>query len=310
MSLPELTKTALGELRMQMLGVQVLLGFQFQSLFQQRFVELTRGGRIVDAAGLLLLLIALVVLISIPCRHRIVEKGEATPQLLKVTRQAANLALAPLAGGLACDVWVSIRIDFGPTQSTLMAVVAGLVATLAWFALPRLLRSTPTAQDPPMHPQATPLHAKIEQMLTEARVVLPGSQALLGFQMVVMLTPAFRELPPAARDVHAAALLCNALAIVLLICPAAVHRIAFRGEDNPRFHGIGSQLIGAALAPLAVSLACETYVGLLKLFGDARNAALAGCLVLLCMLAVWYLLPLGIRKRVQNLPFAPDRAQR
>ena len=30
---------------------------------------------------------------------------------------------------------------------------------------------------------STPLHAKIEQMLTEARVILPGAQALFGFQL-------------------------------------------------------------------------------------------------------------------------------
>ena len=31
--------------------------------------------------------------------------------------------------------------------------------------------------------ETAPLHARIEQMLTEARVILPGAQALLGFQL-------------------------------------------------------------------------------------------------------------------------------
>ena len=37
---------------------------------------------------------------------------------------------------------------------------------------------------------STPLHAKIEQMLTEARVVLPGAQALFGFQLAIVLSKA------------------------------------------------------------------------------------------------------------------------
>jgi hypothetical protein len=46
-------------------------------------------------------------------------------------------------------------------------------------------------QEIPVKKTATSLHTKIEQMLTEARVILPGVQALLGFQFVVMLTKAF-----------------------------------------------------------------------------------------------------------------------
>lgn len=42
-----------------------------------------------------------------------------------------------------------------------------------------------------MQESPTPLHAKIEQSLTEARVILPGAQALLGFQLIVMMTRAF-----------------------------------------------------------------------------------------------------------------------
>jgi hypothetical protein len=51
---------------------------------------------------------------------------------------------------------------------------------------------------------STPLHAKIEQMLTEARVVLPGAQALFGFQLAIVLTQSFEQLPSASRIVHAA----------------------------------------------------------------------------------------------------------
>jgi len=44
-----------------------------------------------------------------------------------------------------------------------------------------------------MKDQQVPLAKKIDQMLTEARVILPGAQALLGFQLAVILTQAFEN---------------------------------------------------------------------------------------------------------------------
>jgi hypothetical protein len=61
-------------------------------------------------------------------------------------------------------------------------------------------------------------------MLTEARVILPGVQALLGFQFVVMLTKSFEQLSPAVRMAHLVGLVSLVLAIVLLIAPAVRYR--------------------------------------------------------------------------------------
>lgn len=148
-----------------------------------------------------------------------------------------------------------------------------------------------------MKEQNTPLHTKIEQMLTEARVILPGVQALLGFQFVVMLTKAFEQLPSAVRIAHLVGLLCLVLAIVLLIAPAAIHRITFGGNDDPRLHSTGSVLIACALLPLALGLACDLWVSLTKLFG-AGGAAVAGAVAGFGLLvSFWYIVPLIIRRR-------------
>jgi hypothetical protein len=84
-----------------------------------------------------------------------------------------------------------------------------------------------------------PFSGQIDQMLTEARVILPGSQALLGFQLAIVLTQAFDRLPSTVKVVHGAALLFVALSIVLLMAPAAYHRIVFKGEDSEEFLRIG-----------------------------------------------------------------------
>jgi hypothetical protein len=50
--------------------------------------------------------------------------------------------------------------------------------------------------------EPTPLEKKIEQVLTECRIVLPGTQALPGFQLSAFLTDAFTMLPRADQLLH------------------------------------------------------------------------------------------------------------
>jgi hypothetical protein len=69
-------------------------------------------------------------------------------------------------------------------------------------------------------------------MLTEARVIIPGCQALLGFQLIAMPTPAFDELPLDAKIMQAAGLCCVTVATILLMTPAALHRLSFGRNDS------------------------------------------------------------------------------
>ncbi|MDB6157566.1 MAG: hypothetical protein JWO04_1272 [Gammaproteobacteria bacterium] len=300
MKLQQVLKVSLDELRMQMLGVQVLFGFQFQGLFQDNSAALPAAGRMVDAAGLGLMVVALGLMIAVPCQHRMVDGGETTLRIYAAARWYAQLALLPLAGGIGCDVFVATSGQFGPLLAAVFSIAIFVLALLGWYALGIGLRRRWSAnpQGVPMQHEKTSLHTKIDQLLTEARVILPGAQALVGFQLVVMLSKAFDRLPPEVKAVHLAALLSLALAIVLLICPAAIHRIAFGGADDPRLHSAGSLLITIALLPLAVAISCDLWVALTILFGEGV-AALAGAAAAFALLmALWFLLPLFLRRHV------------
>ena len=75
----------------------------------------------------------------------------------------------------------------------------------------------------------TSLNERITQMLTEAHVVLPGVQALLGFQLISVISQSFEKLPASSKLGHAVSLGCVTLAVILLMAPAAYHRIVFSG---------------------------------------------------------------------------------
>jgi len=298
MKLYEALKVSLDELRMQMLGAQVLLGFQFQGLFQDRFKELTAGARSIDAAGLGFMILAIALIIAIPCQHRLVERGEATQRIYLQSKRYAEVALLPMAAGIGCDLFVAAGLPFGWSISTTLAITLFAAAIGLWYFLGLLLRRRWAVRpgEAPMKDSPTPLHDKIEQMLTEGRVILPGVQALLGFQFVVMLTKAFGELPPAARTLHVVALMSLALTITLLIAPAAIHRITFQGNDDPRLHSLGSQLMTIALLPLICGICCDLWVALTRLFGEGLAPTAGALAAAVLLILFWYLIPLILRQ--------------
>ncbi len=292
-------KVSLDELRMQVLGAQVLFGFQFQSLFQPDFNQAAPAERWADAAALSCLLATYVVLVVAPAQHRLVERGQPSVRLLNVSRHCAQIALAATAVALGCIAFAIARhLRLAHALSTgLVCAVTALVAWFGWAALPGRSPPAPLKVSPPEHAMAD-LHQKIEQMLIEARVVLPGVQALLGFQLIVVMTQAFDQLPAIYRGLHLAALALNAICMLLLIAPAAVHRIAFAGDDDPRFHRIGTILVSVALLPLAAAIAGDVFIAFWRLFASPAVAASAAVCALALCLGCWYLLPWAVRARM------------
>jgi len=77
---------------------------------------------------------------------------------------------------------------------------------------------------------------EIRHVLTEIRMVLPGAQALVGFQLIVMLLQEFDKLPESLKQLHLLSLGLMTLAVILLMTPAAYHRIVLKGENTAEFH--------------------------------------------------------------------------
>jgi len=137
-------------------------------------------------------------------------------------------------------------------------------------------------------------------MLTEARVLLPGAQALLGFQLSILLTEGFARLPQSSKIVHSAALLSIALAVILLMAPAAFHRITFHGASTERMHRLGSGLLLTAAVPLALGIVLEMYVAVTKALDTPALGVAAALVAAGVLTGLWLLAPLLIRARVRH----------
>ena len=304
MALSSKVKTALDETRTLMLGAQILLGFQFHGAFQERFDSLSHSTKIIDATALLLMLSSVGLLIAPSAFHRIAARGESTGRTQFITSFCAAASLLPFAAALGIDITIGLTRTL---QSHVIGIAAGtsfaLIGVTAWYGLGWIMRRHQGADERSKAAsnrnarETAPLHSRIEQMLTEARVILPGAQALLGFQLAIVLTETFEKLPSLPRLLHAVALLCVALSVTLLITPAALHRIVWAGEDSEALLRKGGRITILALLPLALGMAADSYVVLDRMLDSAGPAAVAAALVLLCLIGLWLAWPVAERWR-------------
>jgi hypothetical protein len=302
--LKDRVQNALDETRMLILGAQVLLGFQFHSIFQNGFDQLPAPVQHVKLIGLALMLLAVGLLIAPAAFHQIAERGNDSRRLLRFTTRIAEWALMPFALGLGIDVYMAVLVVLGPAPALPAGVAAIAFALFWWYGLEWIVRQRRADQTLPLEqarvveqaPTPTKLDDKIRQVLTEARVVLPGAQALLGFQLAAMLMDAFAKLPRTLQYVHLASLALIAASIVFLISPAAFHRIVEGGEDSERMHRFSSAMVLSAMLPLALGISGDFYVVSNKVLqSDGLALALAGA-SLVFFYGLWFGVTLAARQ--------------
>ena len=146
-------------------------------------------------------------------------------------------------------------------------------------------------------PEQNSLKDQMRNIIEEARMVLPGIQALFGFQTVAIFNQRFSELPSLAQDLHLLALAMVVVAIGLVMAPAAWHRMVEPHQVSLRTVRLSSRLICWALLPLALGLALDMFVVLCLVTSDYAASTAGAVATLALLLALWFLLPLYGRRR-------------
>lgn len=141
---------------------------------------------------------------------------------------------------------------------------------------------------------------KIEKLaiaaIDEARMVLPGIQTLFGFQLIAAFNERFRELDPPQQVLHFVALILVALAIAIIMTPAAYHRLAERGSISKFFVRLASSLIAIAMLPLMLALCIEVHLlGRVILQREWISAAIS-IILLIAYAGLWYGFPFAMRR--------------
>jgi Family of unknown function (DUF6328) len=127
-------------------------------------------------------------------------------------------------------------------------------------------------------------------LIEECRMVLPGVQALFGFQLIAVFDSRFEDLAEHAQWLHFASLTLVALAVGLVMAPAAYHRITGVRHVSVTFLSISSRFLLASMLALSIGISLDYYVVGWLMFESVKVAAPAA---LLCAIltALWFVFP-------------------
>ncbi len=129
-------------------------------------------------------------------------------------------------------------------------------------------------------------------LLEECRMVLPGIQALFGFQLIAVFNQRFdKELSDGEQICHLFAIGFVALAVVLVMTPAAYHRTTGTDRVTRDFIKISTQLLLFSMFPLATGIALDFYlIACMILHNVILSVILAGILFLV-FIVFWFVFP-------------------
>jgi hypothetical protein len=148
-----------------------------------------------------------------------------------------------------------------------------------------------TDSDRPALPQKEPLSEVASHLLEECRMVLPGIQALFGFQLMAVFNAKFWEITASHRVIHLFASALVAIAVALVMTPAAYHRLALQNAVSQPFIDLSSRLLLCSMFPLLLGTCLDFYLIATMILGN-EWWGLGLCLTLMCIfMGLWFGLP-------------------
>jgi hypothetical protein len=139
--------------------------------------------------------------------------------------------------------------------------------------------------------ETVPLSKSADFLLSECRMVLPGIQALFGFQLVAVFNSSFFEiLTPAEQKLHVFALFLTMIAIALVMTPAAYHRQTGTSRVTQSFIKLATRLLLWGMWPLMVGL-CIDFFLIAKIILDGLLAASLTIVLGRLFISLWFILP-------------------
>jgi hypothetical protein len=138
----------------------------------------------------------------------------------------------------------------------------------------------------------------ITHLLEECRMVLPGVQALFGFQLIAVFNAGFdSKLSGAEQNLHLAALALVAIAGALIMTPAALHRQSGPQEASARFLRVGGRLLLCSMPALMLGIGIDFFLIARVVLGDAELAAAAAIALVAFFATCWFIFPRIYRRR-------------
>ena len=140
--------------------------------------------------------------------------------------------------------------------------------------------------------EVLPLSEAVTHLLEECRMVLPGIQALFGFQLIAVFNSTFRERLSSTEQIfHLAAIGLVAIAVALVMAPAALHRQTNPQAATQEFLTIASRLLLLSMFPLMLGISFDFYLIARLILNNTLISFVLSIMLLALFATLWFLLP-------------------
>ncbi len=140
----------------------------------------------------------------------------------------------------------------------------------------------------------------MRDIIEEARVILPGVQALFGFQTIAVFNDRFAEMPQFAVTCHLVSLGMVILAVALVMTPAIYYRVVGPAYVSRRMISRSTRVLRSALWPLAGGLALDMFT-VIYVATSNLQASIGGALATFLFLSgLWFAFPWNERRKCRQ----------
>ena len=148
----------------------------------------------------------------------------------------------------------------------------------------------------------------VQHLEEEARMILPGIQALFGFQLIAVFNQKFSEMVSADQHFHFLSLLFTTVAIAFVLSPAAYHRQAEPNKITKRFCRLGTRMLTLSLIPLIIGISLDLFVITKVITKDQTESLVVSALAFVLLTTFWFIFP-QLAKARNKTQDTKERAQ-
>ncbi|MEK2645751.1 DUF6328 family protein [Bdellovibrio sp. BCCA] len=149
------------------------------------------------------------------------------------------------------------------------------------------------------HSETENLKDEITHIESETRMILPGVQTLFGFQLVTVFNDRFAiTLNYNEQVLHWGAIACSAVSAILVISPAAYHRLAEPHTASRRFTHFSNLWLKSSLFPLALGCVIDFFLIGIAITKNYVVSGIVSSILFIGFITAWYIFPLLIRRKL------------
>lgn len=139
----------------------------------------------------------------------------------------------------------------------------------------------------------------LTDILSEIRLLIPGTQILVAFLIVLPFNSGFTRVSSLDKTVYVVMFVCAMTSLLLFIAPAAQHRLMRPLRDRAAFKRSVNRQVIIGLVPLSLAITLATFFVISNVVSNLVAGILAGIVGLVIAL-LWWIIPMRRRRVAQS----------